>query len=116
MPKVFLVGTGLILLPSGIARIWTMDNAPWAINKFITTIDIYAFGLLTVFWTALFTVGVGAFTVMVMKGPAYVADAYPLPDADKPDHHQRGTTRYALGTNVKPIDVDTETEQRNQNR
>ena len=84
VPKVFLVGTVLILLPSLIARIWTMDQAPWVINKFITTIDIYAFGLLTVLWTALFTVCVGAFTVMVMKGPAYVADAYPLPDADKP--------------------------------
>lgn len=84
VPKVFLVGTVLILLPSAIARIWTMDDAPWVINKFITTIDIYAFGLLTVLWTALFTVGVGAFTIMVMKGPAYVADAYPLPDADKP--------------------------------
>jgi len=22
----------------------------------------------------------------VMKGPAYVADPYPLPDADAPDH------------------------------
>lgn len=84
VPKVFLVGTVLTLLPSLIARIWTMDDAPWVINKFITTIDIYAFGLLTVLWTALFTVGVGAFTVMVMKGPAYVADAYPLPDADQP--------------------------------
>lgn len=84
VPKVFLVGTVLILLPSLVARIWTIDDAAWVINKFITTIDIYAFGLLTVLWTALFTVGVGAFTVMVMKGPAYVADAYPLPDADKP--------------------------------
>lgn len=84
IPKVFLVGTMMIAMPSVIARIWTVDDAPWLINKFITTIDIYAFGLLTVLWTALFTVGVGALTVMVMKGPAYVADAYPLPDADKP--------------------------------
>lgn len=84
IPKVLVVGTVAILLPSVISRIWTMDQAPWMINKFITTIDIYAFGLLTVLWTALFTVGVGALTVMVMKGPAYVADAYPLPDADKP--------------------------------
>jgi hypothetical protein len=29
-------------------------------------------------------VGLSAFIVMVMKGPAYVADAYPLSDADKP--------------------------------
>jgi hypothetical protein len=84
IPKVFLVGTVLIVLPSVITRIWTMDDAPWMVSKFISTIDIYAFALLAVLWTGLFTTGVGAFTVMVMKGPAYVADAYPLPDADKP--------------------------------
>jgi hypothetical protein len=84
IPKVFLVGTVMILLPSIISRVWAMDDAPWMLSKFITTIDIYALGLLTVLWTALFTIGVGALTVMIMKGPAYVADAYPLEDADKP--------------------------------
>jgi len=84
IPKVFVAGTALIALPSLVTRLWNMDQAPWLIHKLITTVDIYAFGLLTVLWTALFTVGVGAVTVMVMKGPAYVADAYPLPDADKP--------------------------------
>lgn len=84
IPRVLLAGTVLILLPSLVARIWNIEQAPWMIEKFITTIDIYAFGLLSVLWTALFTIGVGAITVMVMKGPAYVADAYPLPDADRP--------------------------------
>jgi hypothetical protein len=28
--------------------------------------------------------GIGAFIVMLSKGPAYVADAYPLIDSDKP--------------------------------
>ncbi len=84
IPKVFLVGTLLIFMPSLLARVWNMNEAPWVIGKFVTTIDIYAFGLLSVLWTGLFTIGVGALTVMVMKGPAYVADAYPLSDADKP--------------------------------
>lgn len=84
IPRVFLVGTVLIMLPSLITRIWTMGQEPWVASKLLTTVDIYAFGLLTALWTALFTVGLGALTVMIMKGPAYVADAYPLPDADKP--------------------------------
>lgn len=84
IPKVFLIGTALILLPSVITRIWGMGQEPWVLSKLLTTVDIYSFGLLTVFWTALFTIGLGALTVMIMKGPAYVADAYPLPDADKP--------------------------------
>ena len=30
-------------------------------------------------------VAIGAFIVMVMKGPAYVADAYPMQGMDRPD-------------------------------
>lgn len=84
IPKVWLVGTLMICVPAAVARLWSMNEAPFLVGKFITTIDIYTFSLLATLWTALFTVGVGAFTVMVMKGPAYVADAYPLIDADKP--------------------------------
>ena len=31
------------------------------------------------------TVGIAAFIIMVMKGPAYVADPYPLNESDTPD-------------------------------
>ena len=109
IPKVFVVGTALILLPSVIARLWTMDEAPWMVSKFINTIDIYSFALLAVLWTGLFTVGVGAFTVMVMKGPAYVADAYPLPDADKPrprDADSQRATRYAQDSDNQSTESD----------
>ena len=49
------------------------------------TVDIYGISLLVLHWTVVFTVAIGAFIVLVMKGPAYVADAYPLEDADQPD-------------------------------
>ena len=35
-------------------------------------------------WSIVCTVAIAAFIVMVMKGPAYVADAYPLEDSDNP--------------------------------
>jgi hypothetical protein len=35
-------------------------------------------------WTAILTVAIGCFIVVLMKGPAYVADRYPLSDADQP--------------------------------
>ena len=35
-------------------------------------------------WTAVFTIAIGCTIVMLMKGPAYVADRYPLSDADEP--------------------------------
>ena len=34
--------------------------------------------LVILHWATLLTVGFAAFVVMVMKGPAHVADAYPL--------------------------------------
>jgi hypothetical protein len=40
--------------------------------------------LVILHWTVVLTVGIGAFIVMVMKGPAYVADAYPLVESDHP--------------------------------
>jgi hypothetical protein len=84
LPKVLLMGTTIIALPSLIVRVWSMSDAPYLVSKLITTVDIYTFSLLATLWTALFTFAIGAFTVMVMKGPAYVADAYPLIDSDAP--------------------------------
>jgi hypothetical protein len=41
--------------------------------------DYTMFGVVVLHWTLVLTVGLGCFIVRVMKGPAYVADAYPLP-------------------------------------
>lgn len=84
LPKVLLVGTTVIALPSLVVRVWSMSDAPYLVAKLLKTVDIYTFSLLATFWTALFTFAIGALTVMVMKGPAYVADAYPLIDSDAP--------------------------------
>lgn len=46
--------------------------------------EIYLMGLFPLYWSSLLCAGIAAFIVMVMKGPAYVADAYPLPDMTRP--------------------------------
>jgi hypothetical protein len=51
----------------------------------IQTVDIVAIRILVLHWTAVLTVAIAAFIVMVMKGPAYVADAYPVEDSETPD-------------------------------
>jgi uncharacterized protein YjeT (DUF2065 family) len=84
LPAVLLAGSLVLGLPSVIARI-----APWSGNDAdalvrIATIDIVAIGVLILHWTAVLTVAIAASIVLVMKGPAYVADPYPLPDADRP--------------------------------
>ena len=100
LPKVFLVGTTVIALPSLIARVWSVSDAPYLVAKMIKTVDIYTFSLLATLWTAKFTFAIGAFTVLVMKGPTYVADAYPLIDSDAPRPLEKLTE-----FNVNPLNV-----------
>lgn len=83
LPKVLVVGSLLLGLPSLAVRLF-VSLVPPETASLVTTVDIYAVSLLVLHWTVLFTVGIGALIVMVMKGPGYVADAYPLEDADRP--------------------------------
>ena len=39
-------------------------------------------GLVMLYWLLVLTVAIGCLIVMVMKGPGYVADAYPPPGRD----------------------------------
>jgi hypothetical protein len=39
-------------------------------------------GLVVLHWTLVLTLAIGCAIVMVMKGPAYVADAYPPPERE----------------------------------
>jgi hypothetical protein len=81
LPRVLLLGTLLLTVPSLLARlIATPDDA-----LALTTTDIYVISLIILHWTVVFTVGIAAFIVMMMKGPAYVADAYPLNEAESLD-------------------------------
>ncbi len=78
LPAAFLFGTLLLAVPSLLARIFVDPSAPLT----VTTIDIYVASLIILLWTVVLTVGIAAFIIMVMKGPAYVADAYPLQEAE----------------------------------
>ena len=82
LPRIAWVGTLLLLLPSLLARlaIWLgfSDEGPGMPGM----VDIYVISLIILHWTVLLTVGIYAFIVLAMKGPAYVADPYPMNDAD----------------------------------
>lgn len=87
LPRVFLLGSVLLALPSLLARLLLgPEQAPA-----VMTTDIYVISLIVLHWTVLLTVAIAAFTVMLMKGPAYVADAYPLQERDAPEAPPRAT-------------------------
>jgi hypothetical protein len=84
LPAILLWGT---LLPLGLAGL-NRALAPAAAEsgadaKALLLWDYTMFGVVVLHWTLVLTLALGCFIVRVMKGPAYVADAYAMPD-DKP--------------------------------
>jgi hypothetical protein len=78
LPKWLWVGGILLATPSLLVRLVAEDQ----VAQTIMTTDIYVVSLIILHWTVIFTVAIAAFIIMVMKGPAYVADAYPLVEAE----------------------------------
>lgn len=80
LPAVWLWGTLLPLLALGAHRLLSagqpaLDPADPAALQW----EFMLLGLVALHGSLVLTVGLGCFIVRVMKGPAYVADAYPLP-------------------------------------
>ncbi len=84
LPRLFVTGTLLLLLPSVLVRLLPWAGSTADIDTRIMTTDIYVVSVVLLHWTVVFTVAIHAFIVMVMKGPAYVADAYPMNEAETP--------------------------------
>lgn len=84
LPNALWSGTVFLCLPSIAIHAWAWMAGSGETPPDLRMIDIYAASAIILYWTILFTVAIAAFIVMVMKGPAYVADAYPLVDHDKP--------------------------------
>jgi len=81
LPRILALGTVLLCTLSAAARLFPQDGSVAEVTTWITSVDIYVISALVLHWTSGLTVGIGAFVVLVMKGPAYVADAYTCQDA-----------------------------------
>lgn len=84
MPRLLVLGTVLLGLPSLGARLFPWDATEAQVAALVTRVDILAVSAVVVHWTAVLTVTIGALVVVIMKGPAYVADAYPVEDSAAP--------------------------------
>lgn len=79
LPAILLLGTALPGLP-GLWWWWKVSDASAADQQHELLWRIYSLiGLVVLHWTLVLTVAIGCIVVMIMKGPAYVADAYPPP-------------------------------------
>jgi hypothetical protein len=85
-----LAAFGSIFLPiclSVAMRVLPPEGTAEAVEKATKTVDFFALGLAVTLLTGVFTVAIGCVVVMIMKGPAYVADAYDLNAAEEPAPH-----------------------------
>lgn len=81
LPAILLWGTLLPLALAGVNHALAPDlPASGASNGALLLWDYKMCGVVLLHWTLTLTVALGCFIVRVMKGPAYVADAYPCPD------------------------------------
>lgn len=81
LPAILLAGS---LLPGALSltyRLFTLADPLFSADRAeVLMWDYMLAGLLLLHWMMVLTLGLICFIVRVMKGPAYVADAYPLPD------------------------------------
>jgi len=59
--------------------------------KLHTTIDFLSIALFVAILPVILTLFIGCIIVILMKGPAYVADSYDVNDADKPDDDDKNS-------------------------
>jgi|APTNR8051073442_1049403.scaffolds.fasta_scaffold21707_4 hypothetical protein len=84
LPMIALAGTAACMAVALFARLLWWGDDSLEVVRSLSMIDIWVLAAVVLHWTVVFTVAIGAFIVFVMKGPAYVADPYDLPDEDAP--------------------------------
>lgn len=83
-PKLLLLGTLIPLILTLLHRWLATGPDPVELAKQIELADFLAVAVVILHWTVMLTVGIFCAIVTLMKGPAYVADRYDLPDRSEP--------------------------------
>lgn len=84
LPYTLLAGTVIPLFCYLIAWYTPSPAEGSSVEKYLADVAILATAVVVTIWTAVLTVAIGCVVVVLMKGPAYVADQYPLSDAERP--------------------------------
>lgn len=82
MHWILLAGTLLPLAAAGVAYAMNELDPGHDGARAVEHFFYVMVGLVVLHWTLVLTLSIGCVIVMLMKGPAYVADAYPLDESD----------------------------------
>lgn len=77
-------GSLFIVEPSVFGRLVDWNQKTINVEQTLISIDVGVIAVLILYWTVLFTLGISAVIIKVMKGNAYQADSYPLQDSERP--------------------------------
>jgi hypothetical protein len=80
LPAVLAWGSLLPVLVAGLLHWLASDAAAGSGDSSLLLWDFRLIGVVVFHWTLVGTVALGCVIVRVMKGPGYVADAYPRPE------------------------------------
>lgn len=84
LPKLAVAGLLVLLLAWGLSLAWPLEGDPQEIARSLRTFNYTLIGLAIFHVTMVLTVAFGCLIVMIMKGPQYTSDSYPVQDADRP--------------------------------
>jgi len=83
LPALMLWGTVLLALLVGVNHLLApASDAGGPVDAAVLRRDFVLLGVASLHWTLGLTAAIACFIVRVMKGPAYVADGYALPQPD----------------------------------
>lgn len=82
LPTLLLAGTLLPVLYAVYVRVYPDPGTASEIARQIELTDFFVVGTLLFHWALILTLAIYCVIVILMKGPAYVADRYDLPDKD----------------------------------
>jgi hypothetical protein len=81
LPALLAWGTVLPLLMAGVNHaLSSAATSQGSLDGRLLLWDYTMWGVVALHWTLMLTLALACFIVRVMKGPAYVADAYPPPE------------------------------------
>ncbi len=80
---ILAVGTVLPLLASAGAYAWDGLDPATQNARAVEQFFYVMVGVVVLHWTLVLTLAIGCAIVLLMKGPAYVADAYPMEEPDR---------------------------------
>ncbi len=95
LPWIALVGTALPLVWVGIAELVAPETRSPASERELTQWLYIAIGVVVLHWTLVLTAGIGCVIVMLMKGPAFVADGLEVQHSDRPGSPPKPPTNTA---------------------